>query len=158
MMFPFSSQAPESARYYCTCLDLLPPRPALHHPGEVFLELHLTWTWPPCAGRAICAGHHGHLWGQYLSFDHRHHGDHLHHVGLWGEHLLRRYRVDVGLQSKHLLQGNRGKYWTSRMICLLLPQACWFFFSPAILFIIFIADAVNWQKPSYGEVEYPGFC
>jgi len=34
-------------------------------------------------------------------------------------------------------------------------KACWFFFSPAILFIIFIADAINWQKPSYGEVEYP---
>ena len=35
-------------------------------------------------------------------------------------------------------------------------QACWAFFSPAILAIIFIAAAASWQKPSYGEVQYPG--
>jgi len=34
-------------------------------------------------------------------------------------------------------------------------KACWAFFSPAILAIIFIAAAASWQKPSYGEVQYP---
>ena len=38
----------------------------------------------------------------------------------------------------------------------LKSQACWAFFSPAILAVIFIAAAASWQKPSYGEVLYPG--
>jgi len=34
-------------------------------------------------------------------------------------------------------------------------KACWTVFSPAILVIIFLAAAASWEKPSYGEIQYP---
>ena len=110
-----------------------------------------------CAGRPVCIGHYGYLWCQYLCPDHRHHGDDLHHVGLRGEQLLQRCQRNAGLYTKHLLQGNCYCFMVTYMSSIdLKSQACWAFFSPAILAVIFIAAAASWQKPSYGEVLYPG--